>query len=89
MPIFLNKGGAKVLVIEKKALPRYKVCAGGVPVAALEYFPFSFDPVNEDHIDRATFCYKEDSITQDVPPKCLSTVMRDEFDYHILKKCIS
>ena len=82
---FLSKNGAKVAVIEKKPLPRYKVCAGGVPGVTMKYFPFSFDKVIEDHINLASFCFNEETITHTVAPRYLNMVMRDEFDYHILK----
>ncbi len=82
---FLKKGGAKVLVVEKKTLPRYKACAAGVPVAALKYFPFSFDRVIDRHIYNATFCYKNNAITQPIPKNCLTMTMRDKFDNFLLQ----
>ncbi len=83
---FLTKHGAKVLVIEKKKLPRYKICAGGVPVSALEYFPFSFESVIEQYIHRASFFYKDKKVNIDIPKRCLVMVMRDRFDYFLIQK---
>lgn len=82
---FLSKGGAKVAVIEKKTLPRYKVCAGGVPGVAMQYFPFSFDKVIQNHINLACFCFNKETVDHTVAPRCLNMVLRDEFDYHIIK----
>lgn len=83
---FLAKEGAKVLVIEKKKLPRYKICAGGVPISAIKYFPFSFESVIEQEIERASFFYKDKSTYTFVPKKCLVMTMRDKFDYFLLQK---
>jgi len=83
---FLRQKGYKVLLLEKERLPRYKACAGGVPVRGLELFPFSFDPVVEQSINRATFVMGHQQVTQQVPSQCLVMVMRDRFDAYLLEQ---
>lgn len=83
---FLGEAGFSVLVLEKCELPRYKICAGGVPTSALDYFPFSFDSVLEQDIDRATFVFGYRQVTLPISKGALVMVMRDKFDYLILSK---
>ncbi len=82
---FLHKAGARVLVVEKEKMPRYKVCAGGVPPVAMDTFPFDFKGVIEQEIKRATFYHRGISITHRMPRHCLVTVKRENFDHFLLK----
>jgi len=43
----LAAGGARVLIIDKAGLPRYKTCGGGVVRRVVEALPFDLDPVVE------------------------------------------
>jgi geranylgeranyl reductase family protein len=83
---FLVQAGYKVLVVEKEHLPRYKVCAGGVPSNALEQFPFSFSPVIEQSVQRMTFIHDQAQSTHRLPTDSLTMVMRDRFDHYILEQ---
>ena len=83
---FLAQAGYRVIAVEKERLPRYKVCAGGVPIAALEEFPFSFSPVVDQWVQRMSFVHGRLQITHPVPQSCLAMVMRDRFDHYILDK---
>ncbi len=47
---FLGQAGARVLVLEKEELPRYKPCGGGLAARLLDQFPFSFQPVIESRV---------------------------------------
>jgi len=82
---FLTRKGFSVLVLERSALPRYKACAGCVPAGGMELFPFSFTPVIEQHITRATFTYGQAAVTHQVPGNSLFTVRRDRFDWFLLQ----
>ena len=82
---FLVQAGFRVLVLEKARLPRYKVCAGGVPGTALHHFSFSFDPVIEQWVNRMTFVHGPSQVTHTLPGHALAMVMRDRFDQHILE----
>jgi geranylgeranyl reductase family protein len=83
---FLGEQGCKVLVLEKAHLPRYKPCGGGVPNTVFDFFPFDFEPVIEQNISQATFVYGRRQFTQPVETGSLTMVMRDQFDYHILRQ---
>ena len=83
---FLRQRGYRVLLLEKERLPRYKACAGGVPIRGLELFPFSFSPVVEQSIYHGTFAWGDKQVTQQVPQQCLVMVMRDRFDAFLLQQ---
>nr|MDJ0991059.1 FAD-dependent oxidoreductase [Desulfobacterales bacterium] len=44
----LAAAGRDVLLVEKKRLPRYKACGGGLTPRALRLLPFSIQSVVED-----------------------------------------
>ena len=46
----LAAAGARVALIERERLPRYKSCAGGVPVRTAALLPFAIDSVVEDNV---------------------------------------
>jgi geranylgeranyl reductase family protein len=83
---FLVQAGYKVLVVEKERLPRYKVCAGGVPSGALERFPFSFAPVIEQWVQYMTFIHNQAQTTHRLPAESLAMVMRDRFDHYLVEQ---
>ncbi|MCF8108345.1 MAG: geranylgeranyl reductase family protein [Desulfohalobiaceae bacterium] len=82
---FLSRQGCRILMLEKNRLPRYKTCAGGVPDSGLRLFPFSFDQVIEQRIDRFTCVHNQQSVTMEVPDGTLSMVMRDAFDLFLVE----
>jgi geranylgeranyl reductase family protein len=53
----LAVSGARVLMLEKEALPRDKVCGGGVSAKAMKEAPFSLLPVVERHARSAVIAY--------------------------------
>jgi geranylgeranyl reductase family protein len=82
---FLCQAGFSVRILEKMALPRFKVCAGGVPATCLSLFPFCFDPVLEQEVTRATFAYRGQSVTHALSAQTLYMVMRDKFDAFLVE----
>lgn len=82
---YLGQGGAKVLVLEKETLPRYKTCGGAVSARVLEQFPFSFDPVIESKVNAISYGFGNAMVTVPVPDSSLRMVMRANFDAHLLK----
>ncbi|HIE38822.1 MAG TPA: NAD(P)/FAD-dependent oxidoreductase [Anaerolineales bacterium] len=83
---WLGEAGKRVLVLEKERTPRYKPCGGGVPKAVLARFPFDFSPVVEREIGRARFRFRDGrEVVADLPGHPVVMVMRDRFDYHILR----
>jgi geranylgeranyl reductase family protein len=81
----LAKKGVKVVILEKSALPRYKVCGGGVVRRALHLIPFDVQEVieceiyslNINHLDAGLqlFIHRGEPI--------ISMTMRDHFDYFL------
>lgn len=83
---WLDRAGWRVLVLEKKALPRYKACGGGVPRAVLGQFPFDFSPVIDDWIQDVRFLFRDGrQVTAALPPRSVAMVMRDHFDLFLLE----
>ncbi|MBW1899218.1 MAG: FAD-dependent monooxygenase [Deltaproteobacteria bacterium] len=78
---YLARRNLKILIIEKKTLPRYKACGGGLTRRAFKAIPFDISDVVEDYtytakmllMDRPLF-----SKTLDRP--IIAMVMRDRFD---------
>ena len=53
----LASAGARVLLLEKEAVPRHKVCGGGLSAKTLREVPFSLAPVIEREIRRVVIAY--------------------------------
>jgi geranylgeranyl reductase family protein len=83
----LAKRGIGVLVLEKEKLPRYKCCAGGVTSKAAKLLDFDISEVTEDIIYEVSFTFNMGSpyLGQYGQP-LIYTVMRDVFDYFLVKK---
>jgi len=82
---FLGQAGAKVLVLEKERLPRYKTCGGAVSARVLNQFPFSFEQVIETKVTAISYGMGKEMVTVPLPESSLRMVMRAEFDAHLLK----
>jgi len=83
---WLGEAGKRVLVLEKARLPRYKPCGGGVPKSVFARFPFDFSPVVEREIGRVRFRFRDGrEVVADLPGRPVAMVMRDRFDFHILR----
>lgn len=86
----LSRQGLKVLIVEKKQLPRYKPCAGGLTRRTLSILPFDISDVVENHSYTATMSIHNKPVfikTDDHP--IVTMVMRDKFDYFLVRKAIS
>lgn len=82
---WLGEAGKRVLVLEKKRLPRYKACGGGVPQSVFDRFPFDFSPVIEREVRRVRFRFRDGrEVAADLPGQPVAMVMRDQFDAFIL-----
>ena len=83
----LAKRGIGVLVLEKEKLPRYKCCAGGVTGKTAKLLDFDISEVVEDVICEVSFTFNLGSpyLGQHTQP-LMYTVMRDVFDYFLVKK---
>jgi len=78
----LAEGGARVVLLEKKELPRYKTCGGGVVHKARNLLTVDISPVVEREFFSAILSFHNSSISfeakEDVP--IISMTMRASFD---------
>ena len=83
----LARKGIGVLLLEKEKLPRYKCCAGGVTSKTAKLLDFDISEVAEDVIYEVSFTFNLGStyLRQHGQP-LMYTVMRDVFDYFLVKK---
>jgi len=82
---FLAEAGQRVLVLEKATPPRYKACGGALSAHMLAgIFPFAFDRVVETHVDAVTWARGARRVTVPVERQAIQTVMRADFDAHLL-----
>src|SRR6266498_871738 len=86
---FLGQAGAKVLVLEKEKIPRYKTCGGAVSARVLEQFPFAFDSVIESKVRSISYGSGNQMVTIPVPKSALRMVMRADFDAYLLNHVVA
>ncbi len=83
----LTGAGKHVLVVEKESLPRYKPCGGGLSLDFLKtIFPFSFDDVIDQRIERIHYHYDGFHALVACRQGVMAMVMRNNFDKLILDK---
>ncbi len=83
----LSRKGIDVLIIERKKLPRYKCCAGGITHKVIDLLDFDITAALENTIFDIDISYKYDeSYLKHYSKPLIYTVMRDEFDYLLVKK---
>jgi geranylgeranyl reductase family protein len=81
----LAASGARVLLIDRAAFPRYKACGGGIPLRGERLLPFPLDPVIEDSVSRLDVSWMgKHSFTVDSGEPFAHMVMRDRFDALLL-----
>ena len=84
---WLGEAGYDTLVLEKKKLPRYKPCGGGVPRAVFDRLPFDFSSVIERWVRHVRFRFRDGrEVIAGLPDRSVAMVMRDQFDLHILSQ---
>jgi geranylgeranyl reductase family protein len=85
----LSSKGLKILIIEKKSLPRYKACGGGLTKKAVDILPFDISEVVEDYSHTAVINIENKPVFVETFDKPIITmVMRDKFDHFLAKKAI-
>ncbi len=83
----LAKKGITVLILERKKLPRYKACGGGINVRAMSLLDSDPQALIEDVVFGLRLSYKfGESITRLYDKPLTYTVMRDKFDYLLTQK---
>ena len=84
---YLSHKGFKVLIIEKKKLPRYKLCGGGITRRASNILPFDFNHVVEDYSLKAKILLNNKEVfSKAYDSPVVSMVMRDKFDLFLISK---
>ncbi len=87
---WLAERGLKVLVVEKKGLPRYKACGGGVTRRATALLPFSVEHLVEDFVREARLSYKNDPVyTRRFETPIIEMVMRNDLDNFLVEKAVA
>jgi len=83
----LARAGRSVVLLEKKKLPRYKACGGGLTRRALNLIPFSLEPLIEDraHTIRLRVHYRT-VFAQTRPDPAVHLVMRSHLDHFLAQQ---
>lgn len=85
----LARRGVNVLVLEKERLPRYKTCAGGVPVKTVNLLDMDLSPAYQMAVTKGKCTYRGSSpVLMDFGKIVGWTVMREEFDLLILQRAV-
>lgn len=84
----LARGGARVLMLEKAVLPRYKPCGGGLTGRSRAALPHitAFAPESSAHIVRVAHHERTLAPTLPVP---VTMVMRDRFDLFLAEQAVA
>lgn len=83
----LAAAGARVLILEKEAFPRYKACGGGIPLRTEKLLPFPIDAVIEDSVSRLEVANLGNMrFVRDSGQPFAHMVMRERFDALLLEQ---
>lgn len=83
----LASKGFHTIILEKERLPRYKVCAGGLPHRICELLDFDLSSVTEDRITKIEFTHKlEDRYVFQSDEPFAYTVKREKFDHFLAQR---
>src|SRR5579884_454529 len=86
----LAAAGLRTLLIERARLPRYKSCAGGIPVRTAALLPFSITPVVEDAVCGLQVSYLgRERFTRWSGQPFAYMVMRDRFDSLLTEQALA
>lgn len=85
----LARHGISVLILEKSAFPRYKVCGGGLTHKILSEIPFDVSSTFESIIHSVQFsCNFRDTFLRSSETPMMYCTMRDKFDGLLLDKAL-
>ena len=83
----LARAGRSILLLEKKRLPRYKACGGGLTQRAKALLPFSIDGQIEDRARTVRLRVHHQTVfSQTRPTPSVHLVMRDRFDHFLARQ---
>ncbi len=87
---FLARSSLNVLIMEKKGLPRYKPCGGGLTQKALNIIPFDISNVIEETALTTEIRVNGQTVFDETfNEPVISMVMRDRFDHFITEKAVA
>lgn len=85
----LARGGARVLLIDRAAFPRYKACGGGIAIRTERLLPFSIEQVVEASVSMVQLRYGGDArVSRDAGGPFARMVMRDRFDALLVEEAL-
>ncbi|MGH6656497.1 MAG: geranylgeranyl reductase family protein [Actinocrinis sp.] len=84
------EAGARVILLEKASLPRYKTCGGGLIGLSLNALPEGFDLPERQRIDAITFTHqgRRGRTRRERSGRLLALVNRAEFDHALAKAAV-
>lgn len=83
----LAASGARVLLVDRAAFPRYKACGGGIPIRTERLLPFPIDDVVEDSVHLLDVaCKGRMRFVRDAGAPFARMVMRDRFDALLVRQ---
>lgn len=86
----LTRKGVGVLILEKSAFPRYKVCGGGLTRKIVDEIPFDIAQVVEREIYSVRFsCRFANQFTRTSPDPLIFCTMRENLDRFLLEQAVA
>lgn len=83
----LSRRDVRTLLLEKALFPRYKTCAGGIPIKVTKLIPIDISPVIETTVHDLVFTYKLGAeFMRHSEEPLVYTVERSRFDSLLLEK---
>jgi len=82
---YLAKAGVKVLLLEKKKLPRFKPCAGGISSKFLASLPFEVSKSVKGKVSKIKYFYNLDDPFEVKLDITMAMLNREEFDYLLVQ----
>lgn len=83
----LARQGLSVVLMEKRALPREKVCGGGLSRRTLDLLGFPLDPVVHERVTGALITFgNEGAVERQIGTLAGCTVLRSEFDALLVER---
>lgn len=84
----LAKCGISTVIIDKESLPRYKICGGGLVYRGRKMLDFEIDEILEGEFNKVDIFVKDKEVhfSPERNKPVISMVMRDRFDFLLVKK---
>jgi geranylgeranyl reductase family protein len=85
----LADSGVRALLLERASVPRYKTCAGGIPLRTAALLPFSIKGTVEDEVHTVDVSYHGRRCFEQSDPQAFACmVMRDCFDALLVEQAV-